>query len=152
MAIPIETGVQEFTKGPYTISTDKGKLDVETVHRFLSSTYWAKGIPMDVVRKLIQHSLCYGVYYGGEQVGFGRVITDYSTFAYISDVYVVEEHRGKGLAKWMLESMLQHPGLQGLRRWMLVTRDAQALYRQVGFKEAEPGRVMEIKNPDAYKR
>jgi GNAT superfamily N-acetyltransferase len=145
--------IEEFFKDSYCISTDPSRLDVETIHSFLSKSYWAEGIPVEVIEKSIEHSICYGVYQGEEQVGFARVITDYSTFGYIADVFVLERHRGKGLSKWLMECILIHPELQRLRRWMLVTRDAQGLYRQYGFKEVDEGSgVMERRNPDVYKK
>jgi GNAT superfamily N-acetyltransferase len=142
----------ESRKEDYAISTDKSLLDLQVIHGFLSGSYWAEGIPLGVVRKCIEHSLCFGVYYRNEQVGFGRAVTDYSTFAYIADVFIVEPHRGKGLSKWLMECILKHPELQGLRRWMLATRDAQGLYGRFGFTTVkDPSSIMEIRNPDVYK-
>lgn len=142
----------EQTRGPFTISTDPGRLDVDAVHDFLSRSYWARDIPRDVVARSIAHSLCFGLYEGPLQVGFARVITDQATYAYLADVYVLEPYRGRGLAKWMLQCILAHPDLQGLRRWSLVTRDAHELYRPFGFTEPAGGRHMEIVRRDIYER
>jgi GNAT superfamily N-acetyltransferase len=143
----------EIRRGDYRISTDKSRLDLRVIHGFLSSSYWAEGIPLDVVIRCIEHSLCFGVYHNDEQVGFARVITDYSTFAYIADVFIVEPHRGKGLGKRLMESIMGHGELRGLRRWMLATKDAQGLYEQFGFSAvSDPRSVMELRDPDVYKR
>ncbi|MDX5346309.1 MAG: GNAT family N-acetyltransferase, partial [Hymenobacteraceae bacterium] len=126
------------------ISTDKNKLDRHLIHKTLSQTYWAQNIPRQVVDKSIDHAFCFGVYLQGEQIGFARVITDYTTFAYLSDVFVLEPYMGKGVAKELVNHMLQHPELQGLRRWVLVTKDAQTLYQQLGFEPLKfPERYME---------
>ena len=131
----------------YLISTDASMLDLEVVHGYLSRSYWAAGVPEDVVRRSIENSLCFGVYWGEEQAGFARVVTDRATFAYIADVFVLEEHRGQGIGKWLVEVILSHPELQGLRRWMLATRDAHDLYRRYAFTElARPGIFMERKD------
>lgn len=138
----------------FSISTDQGKLNIETVHNFLKNTYWAENIPLLVVKKCINNSLCFGVYEGDKQVGFGRLITDLATFAYFSDVFILEEYRGLGLGKWLVETMLQHPDLQGLRRWLLATKDAQELYRPFGFQEVKSSDsvvFMDIFNPNVYK-
>ena len=124
----------EWHKGDYTISTDRERIDVETVHRYLTAeSYWAAGIPLDVVIRSIEHSLCFGLYRGAQQAGFARVITDYATFGYLADVFVLEPHRGRGLSKWMISVIRNHPDLLGFRRWMLATRDAHGLYTQFGF-------------------
>jgi GNAT superfamily N-acetyltransferase len=131
----------------YLISTDASMLDLEVVHGYLSRSYWAAGVPEDVVRRSIENSLCFGVYRGEEQAGFARVVTDRATFAYLADVFVLEDHRGQGIGKWLVEVILSHPELQGLRRWMLATRDAHDLYRRYAFKElARPGIFMERKD------
>jgi GNAT superfamily N-acetyltransferase len=137
----------------YVISTERRRLDLEVIHGFLSRIYWAEGIPREVVARSIEHSLPFGVYEGVEQIGFARVVTDYATFAYLADVFVLEEHRGKGLSKWLVATILAHPELQGLRRFSLMTRDAQELYRKFGFVEA-PGRptYMQRWKPDVYKK
>jgi len=119
----------------YVISTDKARLDVAAIHAYLTRSYWSPGIPKAVVERAIAGALCFGLFNAsGEQVGFARMITDGATFAYLADVYVLEEHRGKGLAKWMMKTILAHPSLQGLRRVLLATRDAHELYSPFGFK------------------
>ncbi|MBS1660553.1 MAG: GNAT family N-acetyltransferase [Bacteroidetes bacterium] len=141
-------------KGEYSISTDKERLDLSFVHGFLSKeAYWSLGIPFEVVEKSVRNSLCFGVYHGEGQVGFARIITDFATVAYLGDVFIVQEHRGKGLSKWLVEVIRTHPELQGLRRWVLLTQDAHGLYRQFGWKDiAHPERYMEIAVPDIYKK
>jgi GNAT superfamily N-acetyltransferase len=135
----------------YSISTDKALLDVELIHRFLSTSYWARGIPLNVVRDSVENSLCFGLYCSGAQAGFARVITDYATFAYLGDVFVLEEHRGKGLSKALLKEVFAHPRLQGLRRFCLGTRDAHSLYEQFGFSVIKkPELWMEIKKENIY--
>ena len=137
----------------FTISTDPEKLDRALIQEFLAASYWATGIPRETVDRSIEGALCFGLYEGERQVGFARVITDRATFAYLADVFVVESHRGRGLAAWLMETILAHPDLQGLRRWMLLTRDAHPLYRKVGFTElAHPGRVMEKVDAKVYER
>ena len=143
----------EWQQGGYIISTDPARLDLEVVHGFLCRSYWAEGIPEEVLRRSIKHSLSFGVYRGATQVGFARVVTDRATFAYLCDVFVIESHRGRGLAKWLMETIIAHPELQGLRRWLLATKDAHDLYRQFGFTELERPRIfMERHAPDVYKR
>ena len=132
---------REWQRGAYLMTTDKGKLDLEMVHSFLKTSYWAAGIPAEVVRRSVENSLAFGLFDGDEQVGFARVVTDYATFAYLADVFVLEPHRGQGLGKWMMEVVFSHPELQGLRRWMLATRDAHGLYRKYGFAELEDPRI-----------
>ena len=127
--------------------------DPEAIHEFLADSYWAKGIPREVVDRSIEGSLCFGVFDGERQVGFARMITDFATFAYLADVFVLESHRGRGLAAWLMDCILAHPELQGLRRWMLLTRDAHPLYRRSGFRDlAHPERVMEMTFPGIYER
>jgi len=117
------------------ISTDRSRLDVALIHRFLSEeSYWAKNIPLDLVRTALENSLCFGAYDGDAQVGFARVITDYATFAYVGDVFVLPSHRGAGAGKQLMEAIRAHPALQRLRRWHLLTRDAHALYERIGFR------------------
>ena len=129
--------VREWQRGAYLVSTDKARLDLEMIHGFLKTSYWAAGIPAQAVRRSVENSLTFGLFRGDEQVGFARVVTDYATFAYLADVFVLEPHRGQGLGKWMMEVVFSHPELQGLRRWMLATRDAHGLYRKYGFAEPE---------------
>jgi GNAT superfamily N-acetyltransferase len=145
-ALPSE--VQEYRRGDLLVSTDRARLDLDVIHGFLADSYWAKGIPREVVARSIKNSLCFGVYSQGKQVGFGRVISDYATYAYIGDVFVLESHRGHGLGKWLMECITKHPQLQGLRRWALATKDAHGLYAQFGFTPLKaPERHMEIHNP-----
>ena len=143
----------EWQRGEYTVTTDPARVDLGLVHGYLADSYWAKGIPLEVVRRSIANSLNFSVYHGAEQVGFARVITDYATFAYVGDVFVLEPHRGRGLSKWVMELIVGHPDLQGFRRWVLLTRDAHGLYRQFGFTAiAAPDRYMERWTPNAYSR
>jgi GNAT superfamily N-acetyltransferase len=144
---------QEWRFGEYIISADKHLLDLSAIHSFLATSYWAEGIPFETVKKSIEHSLNFGVYAAGKQVGFARVITDYATYAYIGDVYILEDFRGQGLSKWLMRVIADYPELQGLRRWTLLTRDAHELYQKTGFLEPQnPERDMEKTNPDIYKR
>ncbi len=146
-------GSPEWSREGVTISTDPDRLDRPLIHEFLEASYWGKGIPREIVDRSIEGALCFGLYEDGRQVGFARVITDRATFAYLADVFVLESHRGRGLAAWLMETILAHPALQGLRRWMLLTRDAHPLYRKVGFTElAHPERVMEMTFPEIYER
>jgi hypothetical protein len=172
---PIE--VIEDHRGEFLISTDPALLDLDLIHNFLANCYWAKGIQKDVLARSIEHSLCFGIYDQsnanfpglakparplGElregsgapktvQVGFARVISDFATIAYLGDVFMLESHRGRGLGRWMMECIMQHPALQGLRRWILVTRDAHELYAKVGFTPLKaPERYMELHHPDVY--
>jgi len=136
-----------------TVSDDKNLLDFETIHRYLSEeSYWAKGVPRDVLSRAIEHSICFGAYDAGKQVGFARVITDCATFAYLADVFVLASHRGQGVARAIMAAVDDHPELQRLRRWHLVTRDAHPLYRQFGWRQlATPERHMERVKPDIYR-
>jgi GNAT superfamily N-acetyltransferase len=143
----------EWRRHNYLISTDRGKLDRTVIHRFLEGSYWAKGIPREIVEQCIENSLCFGLYDGERQVGFARIISDLSTFAYLADVFVLESERGRGLGVWLIETIKNHPQLQGLRRWMLATADAHGLYRKFGFTAlSRPERIMEITDPDIYTR
>jgi GNAT superfamily N-acetyltransferase len=143
----------EWRRGEYVISTDPSRLDVSAIHAFLTAAYWAEGVPIEVVRRSIEGSLAFGLYQGEQQIGFARVVSDYATFAYIGDVFVVEGFRGRGLARWLMEVIVGHPRLQGLRRWLLATRDAHGLYRTVGFTPlAAPERWMERRFSDVYRR
>ena len=136
----------------YHISTDKSKLNESLIHQYLSEeSYWAKGITIDTLKRSIENSMCFGVYNESGQVGFARIISDRATFAYLADVFILPAHRGKGLSKMMMEFIVQHPDLQGLRRWMLATADAHWLYAKYGFTPlAKPERWMEKHNPDVY--
>ena len=144
----------EQRRGEFVISTDRARLDLDMIHNFLTNCYWAKGIPRDVVVRSIEHSLCFGIYDGsGLQVGFARVISDFATIAYLGDVFVLESHRGRGLSKWLMECVMQHPALQNLRRWILLTRDAHGLYARSGFTPLKaPERYMELHQPNVYDR
>lgn len=136
----------EARRGPYTISTDPGRLDVEAVHGYLSRhSYWAQGRDYETVERSLNNSLCFGVYEGEKQIGLGRAITDFATYAYVADVFILPDYRGRGLGKWLMQTMMKHPGLQGLRKWALHTRDAQQLYKRYGFVEAGAnGRYLEF--------
>src|SRR5678816_2946929 len=116
----------EWKKGEYLISTDKEKINIETVYNYLNRSYWAEGISLEVVKRSIENSLCFGVYYHGQLVGFARVISDFATFAYLADVFIVPEERGKGLSKSLMQVIIEHPQLQHLRRFVLATRDAHS--------------------------
>jgi GNAT superfamily N-acetyltransferase len=136
---------------PYEITCDRSRLDLDGIHAFLAASYWSPGVPRSVVERAIQNSLCFGIFQADKQVGFARIITDKATFAYLADVYVLPEHRGKGLSLRLMEQIIQHPDLQGLRRMMLATRDAHSLYEKFGFRPlAVPERMMEIHNPEVY--
>ena len=133
--------------------TDKTKLDLSVVHEFLTHSYWAEGISLDVVKRSIAHSLCFGIYCNGSQVGFARVISDFATFAYLADVFILPHERGKGLSKWLMKVIIEHPALQGLRRFTLATKDAHHLYAQFGFTAFDkPDRWMQLHNPSVYKK
>jgi len=137
--------VAEYTQGQYWITTDTQKLDLNAIHAYLSQSFWAEGIPKETMAKAITNSLCFGLFDGADQVGLARVVTDRATFAYLCDVYVLETHRGRGLGKWLIEVVMAHPDLQGLRRFQLVTRDAHGLYSRHGFATPlNPERHMEI--------
>lgn len=134
---------QHWQRGEYFISTDKALLQSDIIHSFLANeSYWAKNIPLETVTRSIQHSECFGIYRGSEQVGFARAITDYATFAWIADVFVLPAHRGQGLAHWLMECIIAHPDLQGLRRMVLATRDAHEIYKASGF--------LPLPNPDRW--
>lgn len=139
---------QEWTKDGLVVTTDPARFDVPAIHAFLGTTYWAKGRSLEVVERSIRGSLCFGMLEQERQIGFARAVTDRATYAYLADVYVVESHRGRGLATWLMECVMVHPDLQGLRRFTLVTRDAHDLYRKLGFEMLEhPERYMEICRP-----
>ena len=130
------------TKDEFTISTDKSKIDIDYVHGFLTHSYWSPGVPVQTVKRAMENSLSFGVYDSDKQVGYARMVTDIATYAYLADVFIDENYRGKGLGKWLVNMILAHPDLQGLRRIMLATRDAHKLYEQLGFTA--------IPNPDRY--
>ena len=137
--------------GDVVIDSDPGRLDLDVIHGFLSTCYWARGIPRGIVARSIEHSLCFGAYRESSQIGFARVVTDYATFAYLADVFVIENARGRGVSKLLMDAIVAHPRLQGLRRWMLATRDAHGLYARYGFEPlAAPERFMEIHRPAIY--
>ncbi|HEX5705906.1 MAG TPA: GNAT family N-acetyltransferase [Pyrinomonadaceae bacterium] len=140
---------QEWRRGEFSISTERARLDIETIHRFISErSYWGKGRDIEVVRRSIEGSLPFGVYRGERLVAFARVVTDYATFAWLADVFVLEEFRGQGLGRWLIETILGHPDLQGFRRWVLATKDAHEIYRPFGFQELKrPERWMERPDP-----
>jgi GNAT superfamily N-acetyltransferase len=144
----------EWQRNEYTISTNNDRLNVALIHDYLSNhTYWATGRSIDTVQRSIEHSLNFGIYKGDEQVGFARVVTDYATFAWLADVFVLEAVRGRGLAKWLMEVIITHPELQGFRRWALATKDAQELYRRFGFGDLlRPERWMERADPKMQER
>jgi GNAT superfamily N-acetyltransferase len=138
----------------FTVSTDRGRMDVAAIHDFLcNKSYWAQGVPLEVVKKALAHSLCFGLYADTEQIGLARVITDRATYLYLCDVYVLESKRRNGLGTWLIECVIAHPDLQGLRRMSLVTADAHGLYERFGFTAlATPERYMEKRDPDVYRR
>ena len=139
--------------GVYEISTDRQRIDISAVHAFLAQSYWSPAIPREIVERAIANSLCFGVYLGAQQAGFARVVTDKATFAYLADVFILTPHRGKGLSKWLMEFIMGHEELQGLRRFLLATKDAHGLYAQFGFEAlADPSRIMENLKPDVYRQ
>ena len=143
----------EFTKGKFYISTENEKLDIDFIHSFLSRSYWAEGISKEIIMRSIEGALCFGVFENNKQVGFARMITDRATFAYLADVFIIEEYRGLGLSKWLMEVIMSYPDLQGLRRMMLATRDAHELYKKFGFTPLNNAdRWMQIHDPDVYKK
>ena len=139
-------------KDGFCISTNKEKLNIDAIHEFLSTkAYWCLNIPKTTVQTAIQHSLCFGVYQNEKQIGFARIISDFATIAYLGDVYIVEAYRGNGLSKWLMETITSFPDLQGLRRWILLTRDAHGLYRHFGWTDiADPSKWMELHNKNLY--
>ena len=142
----------ERQNGEFTISTDRSKLQLDVIQAFMSEeSYWAKSRTLEQTRTAIENSICFGVYEGERQIGFARVVSDQATFAYLGDVFILNEFRGRGLSKWLMETIVSHPDLQGLRRWLLATRDAHGLYSQFGFGPLRfPERWMERPAPDAY--
>ena len=142
----------ESQNGEFTISTDRSRLQLDVIQAFMSEeSYWAKSRTLEQTRTAIENSICFGVYEGERQIGFARVVSDQATFAYLGDVFILNEFRGRGLSKWLMETIVSHPDLQGLRRWLLATRDAHGLYSQFGFGPLRfPERLMERPAPDAY--
>lgn len=142
----------EWRNGEFAISTDKSRLQIDAIHKFLSEeSYWAKERSRELTETAIEHSVCFGVYLEDEQIGFARVVTDHATFAYIGDVYITEAYRGLGLSKWLMKTIVEHPDLQGFRRYILATRDAHGLYKQFEFSSLRhPDRWMEKTAPNAY--
>ena len=139
--------------GPIVVDTDPARLDLAVIHEFLAASYWAQGIPLETVRRSIRNSLCFGLYEGERQIGFARVVSDRATFAYLADVFVLDSHRGRGLSKLLMDAVVAHSELQGLRRWMLATRDAHGLYAQYGFTAlAAPEPFMQRHDPEVYAR
>ena len=145
-----EVREREWQRGEYTISTDNKRLDIRRIHDFVSNqSYWAQGRPIQTVQRALDNSLNFGLYKNNQLIGFARVVTDYATFAWIADVFVLSEHRGQGLSKWIIEVILSHPELQGFRRWVLATRDAHGLYARFGFIPLHrPERWMERPDPN----
>jgi len=142
----------DFIKDKFYISTEKEKMDIDLIHSFLTRSYWAEGISKEIVRRSIQGALCFGVFENDKQVGFARMITDKATFAYLADVFIIEEYRGLGLSKWLMEFIMSYPDLQGLRRMILATRDAHELYKKFGFTLLNNvDRWMHIHYPDVYR-
>lgn len=141
------------TRGDFTITTDNTKLNLQTIHDFLSlESYWGKNIPVKTVKKALDNSLNFGLFHGDKQIGYARVVSDYATIAYLGDVFVLSEYRGQGLSKWLMEKIIMHPDLQGLRRWILLTADAHELYRKYGWTNIKnPEKWMEKHDPDVYK-
>jgi GNAT superfamily N-acetyltransferase len=138
----------EWCRGEYLISTNAQRLELDVIHRFLSEeSYWAPGVTREVVERSIENSICFGLHGASEQVGFARVVTDRAAFAYLADVFVLPDHRGRGLGKWLVETVLSYPDLQNLRRFFLGTADAHSLYERYGFRPIDPARMMELRGP-----
>ncbi|GAB3261318.1 GNAT family N-acetyltransferase [Chitinimonas naiadis] len=149
----MSTTPSRWQRGEYEIDTDPARLDLAQAHAFIASTYWAKDIPEATFRRSVAGALCFGVYQGATMIGFARVISDYATIAYLGDVYIAPEARGQGLSKWLMDCIVGHPELQGLRRWILLTGDAHGLYQQYGFTPlAAPERWMERADLNVYKK
>ena len=148
----LELPVVEYFRDGYSISTDKSRLDVGAIHTYLANeSYWSPGIPLAAVERAIQNSLCFGLYLGNTQTGFARVISDFTSFAYLMDVFVLDAYRRRGLGKWLVECVLDYPELRYVRGWMLSTWDAHALYSRYGFTPlAHPEYVMTRRNPDEF--
>jgi GNAT superfamily N-acetyltransferase len=140
-------------KGDFLITTNNSMLDLKVIHNFLANeSYWSKNIPFEIVKTATENSLNFGLFFKDKQIGYARVVTDFATTAYLADVFVLKEFRSQGLSKWLMEIIMNHPKLQGLRRWVLLTQDAHELYKKFGWKTiANPERWMEKHNPDVYK-
>jgi GNAT superfamily N-acetyltransferase len=153
-ASSVVPAIAEYRRDEFVISTSRERLNPDMAYGFLTDSYWARGIPREVVARSIEHSLCFGIYEGsGAQIGFARVVSDFATVAYLGDVFILESHRGRGLSKWLMECIAQHPALQNLRRWILLTRDAHGLYSKFGFTPLKaPERFMELHRPDVYEK
>ncbi|UUC45397.1 GNAT family N-acetyltransferase [Flavobacterium cerinum] len=138
----------------FTITTDKSKLDINVIHRYLSGeSYWSKDIPIERIQKSIENALCFGVYHNDQQIGYAKVVSDFSTMAYLGDVFILESYRGQGLSKQLMETIMSHPELQNLRRWILLTADAHELYKKYGWQPiASPEKWMEIHQPDIFRK
>lgn len=145
--------IYQVRKDNFLISTDPKKLDLKKIHSYLTRTYWSNGIPYKTIERAFKHSLCFGVYDQNELIGVARVISDFATYAYLCDVFIEEDYRGKALGKWLVNCIIEHPDLQGLRRWSLLTKDAHGLYKHVGFQEIKsPEKYMEIVVPNIYQK
>jgi GNAT superfamily N-acetyltransferase len=148
--------IYETSQNGFLLSTDKSKLDVDVIHNYLcNESYWAKNIPIEIVKRSIEGSCCFGIFVKEntiqKQIGFARVISDCATFGYLADVFILDAYRGKGLSKWMMEFIMSCPDLQGLRRWLLATKDAHELYKKFGFSALDkPERIMGFKPFDEY--
>lgn len=148
-----DSALVESSRDGIVVSSDPARLDVDSIHGFLTESYWSRGISLETVRRSLGNSLCFGAYDGASQIGFARVITDAATWARLMDVYVIESHRGRGLGKWLVELVLDHPLLQRLKAITLGTADAQGLYRRFGFRElADPSREMWKRHSDPFGR
>lgn len=140
-----------WTRGAYTLSTDRERLDLDVIHGFLAGSYWTPNIPRELVERQVANAMPIGLYHEGRQVGFARLVTDMASFAYLADVFVLEPHQGQGLARWMVQAFLDHPELQTVRRWLLSTADAHGVYAKLGFGPLpEPERYMTIKRPQPW--
>lgn len=138
--------IRKFKKGEFLISTDKNKLQLEVIHKFLSNSYWAKDVSFATVKNSVENSFCFGVYKSSKQIGFARLITDFNTFSYLADVFIIEKYRGLGLSKWLMKVIIEYPEFQNLKSWMLKTEDAHSLYKQFGFDKPEKDyRIMEYR-------
>jgi len=149
-----EARKREWRRGEYTVSTDNNRLDIPTIHDFIANqSYWAQGRSIETLKRALDNSFNFGLYKTDQQIGFARVVTDYATFAWVADVFVLPVHRGKGLSRWLMELILSHPDLQGFRRWVLATKDAHSLYARFGFIALHrPERWMERPDPNMQER